>query len=105
MPEPDETPAVPDVFEAAARLRRALAEDPGWIGAPAESDPIVVSRADLALILDVPLAHALTTDALRAGVLAFRLDLDGNAAGYVGPQDIKAMRAALVAALGVPSDE
>jgi hypothetical protein len=87
-----ENPAEPDVFEAYARLRSNLATE------PADQETVLVSRTDLALILDVPLAHALTDDAVRRAVAAHHQG--GNATAYLSPKDMAAMRAALVAALG-----
>jgi hypothetical protein len=89
-----ENPAEPDVFEACARLRSNLATE------PADQETVLVSRTDLTLILDVPLAHALTDDAVRRGVIAFRKTVLGTTSTYVSPIDMRHMRAAIVAALG-----
>jgi hypothetical protein len=94
-----ETPDALDVFEACARLHAAAN------GATPDDIPLgevaTVSRADLALVLRVPLEHALSDEGIRRAMLAAN-EANGRR-GYRWPLgDVDALRAAITAAIGGP---
>jgi hypothetical protein len=105
VPEPTEqTDDGPDLFEAAVRLREAAATarpapdllDPtDGIEMIVYASEVVVSAADLRAILDAPAAHALTDEAVRQAITA------QDPRSPLGPRQVKAMRAAIAAALRI----
>jgi hypothetical protein len=92
----------PDVFEAWARLRTAL----GCSQIIRES-MVTVSVADLTAVLDTPGRHALTDDAVRRAVDAWNTNPPRLSAALLPrthPDVVKAMRAAISAALHQTTD-